>query len=78
MFALVPNASKVGLIWLARYLDQLGCTLIDCQQDTDHMRTMGSTLIGKQDYWDILKENMLSTDMDITSSTFDTWKEMYD
>jgi len=78
MFALVPNASKVGLIWLARYLEHLGCTLIDCQQDTDHMRTMGSTLVSKNEYWKILKGNMLSTDLEISSSTFETWKEAYD
>ena len=78
MFTLVPNASKVGLVWLARYLDHLGCKLIDCQQDTDHMRTMGSSLVEKNDYWDILKENMLSTDMEISRSNFDSWKEAYD
>ena len=55
MFAHVSNASKVGFIWLARYLEDLGCTLIDCQQDTAHMRTMGSTLVSKRDYWHILK-----------------------
>ena len=78
MFAHVSNASKVGFIWLARYLEDLGCTLIDCQQDTAHMRTMGSTLVSKRDYWHILKENMLSTDMEISSSNFDAWKETYD
>jgi len=78
MFAVSPNASKVALIWLSRFLDNLGCTLIDCQQDTDHMRTMGSTLIDKEAYWNILKENMLASDMYLSSSNFADWKESHD
>jgi len=78
MFAESPNASKVALIWLSKFLVSLGCTLIDCQQDTDHMRTMGSSLIDKEAYWNILKDNMLAPDMDLSSSNFEDWKESHD
>lgn len=75
MFALHPNASKVALIWLARYLDAQGCKLIDCQQDTEHMQKMGSQLVNKFKYWEILKENLLCDDMLLSSTAFDTWNQ---
>jgi len=76
MFASEANTSKIALIWLARYLSHLGCTLIDCQQDTDHMKTMGSTLVDKHRYWEILKSNMLSDDMELSYRSFEHWKNL--
>ena len=42
MFARVPNASKFGFITWVRLLDALGIWLIDCQQETAHLGSMGA------------------------------------
>ncbi|MFN3198925.1 MAG: leucyl/phenylalanyl-tRNA--protein transferase [Bradymonadia bacterium] len=48
MFARAPNVSKLALqAWCAR-LDSEGVQLIDCQQDTDHLRSLGSMTISRQ------------------------------
>lgn len=62
MFAHQPNASKVGFVKLARFLESKGYHWIDCQQDTPHMRTMGAYLIEENLYLDILRKNLLERD----------------
>jgi leucyl/phenylalanyl-tRNA---protein transferase len=42
MFSLEPNCSKLALIYLARILNELDFTMIDCQQHTEHLGTMGA------------------------------------
>ena len=55
MFSLVPNASKLALIYLARLLDAHGGLLIDCQFETPHLRTMGGRHIPYEDYIEIVR-----------------------
>ncbi|WP_034642427.1 leucyl/phenylalanyl-tRNA--protein transferase [Desulfovibrio inopinatus] len=43
MFHLKPNASKVALVHLVRFLEHHGFHLIDCQQTTPHMLHFGAT-----------------------------------
>lgn len=50
MFSLVPNASKLALIHLARTLDTRGGTIIDCQFETPHLRSMGGRHISYEEY----------------------------
>ena len=45
MFSLVPSASKLALIHLARIMEQNGGTLIDCQLKTPHLESMGGRFI---------------------------------
>lgn len=54
MFSLVPNASKLALIHLARTFGKLGGKLIDCQFETPHLRAMGGRFISYEEYIDIL------------------------
>ncbi len=42
MFARAPDASKVAFVTLALRLKALGVTLIDCQQETEHLRRFGA------------------------------------
>lgn len=42
MFTRVPNASKLALAYLVRYLDAQGVEWIDCQQQTRHLASMGA------------------------------------
>jgi len=57
MFSLKSNASKFGFIVLVKHLMNKGCTLIDCQQDTLHARSMGANLIPRQKFLEHLKYN---------------------
>jgi leucyl/phenylalanyl-tRNA--protein transferase len=50
MFAQVSNASKAGFIGLARHLQHWQFRLIDCQQDTAHLRSLGAVSIRLEDY----------------------------
>ena len=54
MFSLVPNASKLALIYLARTFDSLGGKLIDCQFETPHLRSMGGRYIPYEEYLRII------------------------
>ncbi len=55
MFSSAPNASKAALITLCRRLDELGFDFIDCQQDTDHLRRMGSQTVSHPQFLDMLR-----------------------
>jgi leucyl/phenylalanyl-tRNA--protein transferase len=55
MFSLVPNASKLALIFLARMLEAHGGRVIDCQFETPHLRTMGGRHIPYEDYIEIVR-----------------------
>ena len=57
MFSLVPNASKLALIFLARMLEAHGGRVIDCQFETPHLLTMGGRFIPYEEYMKII--NML-------------------
>lgn len=50
MFSLVPSASKLALIHLARTFGRLGGVMIDCQFETDHLKTMGGRHIPYDEY----------------------------
>ncbi|MCL4115561.1 UNVERIFIED_CONTAM: hypothetical protein GTU68_006546 [Idotea baltica] len=59
MFTTVSNASKYAFILLVRKLESLDYTLIDCQQDTPHLRSLGATLAPRKDFLAHLKKNTL-------------------
>ena len=54
MFSLVPNASKLALIYLAKTLDGMGGLFIDCQFETPHLKSMGGKHISYDKYMRIL------------------------
>ena len=56
MFSLVPSASKLALIHLARRFGELGGRLIDCQFETPHLRSMGARFISYEEYMSIVRE----------------------
>ena len=55
MFSLVPSASKLALICLARRFGQLGGNMIDCQFETPHLKTMGGRYIEYEEYLKIIR-----------------------
>ena len=54
MFSLVKNASKLALIYLSLVLADAGGTLIDCQFETPHLRSMGGRHISYDEYIQLL------------------------
>ncbi len=58
MFTRVPNASKAGFIVLVRALQQSGFLLIDCQQETEHLKSLGARPISRKTFLEMLRENL--------------------
>lgn len=50
MFSLVPSASKLAMIHLARHMQSQGGGIIDCQLETSHLKSMGARYISYADY----------------------------
>ena len=57
MFAKVANASKFGFISLVRQLIKRGFTLIDCQQETAHLESLGATAIPREIFLNMMDKN---------------------
>ena len=55
MFSLVPNASKLALIYLAEQLKPFG-GIIDCQFETAHLLSMGGRHISYDEYMKYLRD----------------------
>lgn len=57
MFALETNASKAGFITLVRALEASGYQLIDCQQQTRHLESLGARSISRNSFLEQLFKN---------------------
>lgn len=62
MFARASNASKFGFISLVRQLESQGFTLIDCQQETHHLLSLGATTIPRPAFLQALQTNEANPD----------------
>ena len=54
MFSLVPSASKLALIFLARLAQERGWHFIDCQFETPLFKSMGGRYIPYNEYMELL------------------------
>lgn len=57
MFSKVSNASKFGFITLVKYLISKDYTLIDCQQETRHLQSLGGKNISRNAFLKRITEN---------------------
>ncbi len=57
MFAKVSNASKFGFITLVQELKKKGFKLIDCQQETGHLGSLGARAIPRKEFIEMLEAN---------------------
>jgi leucyl/phenylalanyl-tRNA--protein transferase len=55
MFSLDPNMSKLALIELTHFCSDHDIKLIDCQMETDHLRSMGAHPIPREAFLNQLK-----------------------
>jgi len=57
MFAKIPNASKAGFIMLVNSLKKRDFWLIDCQQETKHLQSLGGVNIPRQLFLELMEKN---------------------
>lgn len=50
MFSRVSNASKIALAYLVAFLHSQGCPMIDCQQNTAHLASLGAKEIPRDTF----------------------------
>ncbi len=55
MFARVSDASKIALAYLVHFLKSHDVSLIDCQQETAHLASLGAKSIPRQEFMQHLK-----------------------
>ena len=72
MFAKVSNASKFGFISLVKKLKELDFELIDCQQKTRHLQSLGGRSISRSEFLDFMKKNSTK------ETTVGSWSYMID
>lgn len=58
MFYRKPDASKAALWFLCANADKLGIDIIDCQQETSHLLSLGAKGIARGEFLGILKEKV--------------------
>lgn len=58
MFTHVSNASKAGFIMLVQALERAGFWLIDCQQQTSHLESLGARGISRELFMEYLTKNV--------------------
>ncbi|MBR4489512.1 leucyl/phenylalanyl-tRNA--protein transferase, partial [bacterium] len=54
MFSTYPDASKAAFITFAGKLREIGCPVIDCQVETDHLKSLGAEFIPRKDFLKII------------------------
>ncbi|MBD5769943.1 leucyl/phenylalanyl-tRNA--protein transferase [Marinomonas colpomeniae] len=50
MFSLAPNASKIALKVFCSIAESCGIKLIDCQVESDHLLSLGATIIDRKEF----------------------------
>lgn len=58
MFYKAPDASKAALSFLCANAKQLGVNIIDCQQYTPHLASMGAIEIDRKEFLNIIREKI--------------------
>jgi leucyl/phenylalanyl-tRNA---protein transferase len=57
MFTKVSNASKYGFISLVEELKKRDFKLIDCQQETQHLTSLGGQMMSRKDFMAVVRAN---------------------
>jgi leucyl/phenylalanyl-tRNA---protein transferase len=57
MFSKVSNASKFGFISFVQKIREMGIELIDCQQETAHLTSLGARVISRSEFLEVVKKN---------------------
>lgn len=65
MFALEPDASKLALAALCAWSTQNGVQMIDCQQETSHLSSLGAAPVPRNFFLETLRVAIKQTNMDV-------------
>jgi leucyl/phenylalanyl-tRNA---protein transferase len=57
MFSKVSNASKFGFISFVKKVKEMGIELIDCQQETEHLISLGARVISRDIFLEAIQKN---------------------
>ncbi len=68
MFSRVTNASKVAMVTLCRQLQMLGFHLLDCQQSSEHLLSLGATEISRENFCRLLADGLLGDGQKLKSN----------
>ena len=63
MFAHVTDASKIALAYLVHFLKSQGVVMIDCQQDTAHLASLGAHTISREKFITHVKSAITQTEI---------------
>ncbi|WP_031485254.1 leucyl/phenylalanyl-tRNA--protein transferase [Maridesulfovibrio frigidus] len=58
MFFLEPDASKVGFSYLVKYLENREFHFVDCQQPTDHLKSLGAEEVTREEFLSMLDDSL--------------------
>lgn len=72
MFTRVPNASKIALAYLVRYLSGHGVACIDCQQQTRHLGSLGARPIPRTQFLQHVRQATAQTPIPWTRGILDS------
>lgn len=67
MFSRVSDASKIALAYLVSFLKNHGVSMIDCQQQTTHLASLGARPIPRSEFLSLLRHA-------ITAPQIEDWK----
>jgi len=70
MFHLKTDASKVALWHLVDFCKNNGIRVIDVQQNTSHLKSMGAELISRKNFLTLLEQNL------VTASLTGDWQQL--
>lgn len=62
MFSTITNASKFGFISLVQVLKEKGFEMIDCQQKTNYLESLGANGIPREQFLNVLEQSIKSLD----------------
>jgi leucyl/phenylalanyl-tRNA--protein transferase len=72
MFHLKADASKVALWHLVDFCMHHGIKVIDVQQNTSHLKSMGAELVSRKNFLTLLEQNLT------TASLIGDWQQYFD
>ncbi len=75
MFSRTPNASKIALVFLVRWLQKAGCPLIDTQLPNPHLQTLGGSLLPRHEFLQYIHAAMQQS-LDLTWTGELRWAEL--
>lgn len=67
MFARINDASKIALAYLVHFLKANGVTMVDCQQETGHLASLGARPIPRAEFLRHLRKA-------VSMSSIENWK----